>query len=128
MIVIYANFIRASIFSDFDFRSFSLAQLGQEVYQELYHNNHYVMTIYGLAADAFCDDGNSVILHLKENDQLTVKAYNDNYLYGTDTAIYSTLSGVMLFDEETMHSNGRPQNFSVSCKFCFYIFTHKKHV
>lgn len=77
------------------------------MYQELYHNNFYVFTIYGLAPGAYCDDGNSVILHVKEGDQITVKAHRDNDLYGSPNQIYSTLTGVELLDEPTMLSRGR---------------------
>lgn len=85
---------------------FSLARQGYEVYQELYHNNYYVFTIYGLGNQAFCDDGNSAILHLKAGDQITVKAHRDNYLYGSETQIYSSLTAVRLWNEEEMYSGG----------------------
>lgn len=84
----------------------SLAHRGQEVYQDLYHNNFYVFTIYGLADDAFCDDGNSAILHLKAGDQITVKARRSNILYGSQSEMYSTLTGVQLYTEDMLNING----------------------
>jgi len=83
-----------------------LAQLGHEVYQELYHNDDYVFTIYGMGAQ-YCDDGNSVILHLKAGDEIAMRAQTEQLLYGNNTTLYSSLTGVRLYTEEEMLEPGK---------------------
>ena len=77
------------------------------MYQDLYHNNDYVFTIYGMGTNQNCDDGNSAILHLRKGDEITMKASSEQLLYGNDTSLFSSLTGVRLYSEEEMLSPGK---------------------
>lgn len=90
------------------FHFFSLARQNQELYQDLYHNNQYVCSIYGLTDQQWADAGNTVLLHLKKNDKITIKAASNNSLYGDIDQIYSTFSGTQLVTETDMTSGREP--------------------
>ncbi|XP_060608068.1 uncharacterized protein LOC132760165 [Ruditapes philippinarum] len=86
------------------FHFFGLARQNMELYQELYHNNHYVCSIYGLTDQDWADAGNTVLLHLKQNDHISIRAHGNNSIYGTPDEIYSTFSGAQLVTENDMYS------------------------
>ncbi|XP_053378610.1 uncharacterized protein LOC128548191 [Mercenaria mercenaria] len=75
------------------FHFFSLARRNKDLWQELYHNNQYVCSIYGLTDHDWADAGNTVLLHLKQNDQISIRAHTNNSLYGTTNQVYSTFTG-----------------------------------
>ena len=85
---------------------YSLARQNKELWQGLFHNSQYVCSIYGQTDQEFADAGNTVLLHLKENDQITIRAQRNNSLYGDEDQIYSTFSGTQLATEADM-SPGR---------------------
>lgn len=65
---------------------------------ELYKNADYVCSIYGFTTHGFADAGNSVLLHLNENDVISIRSHasTNTTLYGTLDQIYTTFTGVFL--------------------------------
>ncbi|XP_053379495.1 uncharacterized protein LOC123526879 [Mercenaria mercenaria] len=86
------------------FHFFSLARQNKELYQDLYHNNQYVCSIYGLTDQDWADAGNTVLLHLKQNDEISIRADGNNSLYGAADQIYTTFSGAQLVTDTDMNS------------------------
>lgn len=80
---------------------FSLAHTQSRTWMELYKNADYVCSIYGFTTHGFADAGNSELLHLKENDDISIRphASTNTTLYGTLGQIYTTFTGVFLNPE-----------------------------
>lgn len=109
------------------FHFFSLSRKNKELWQELFHNNMYVCSIYGLTDQDWTDAGNTVLLHVKENDQISVRAHRDSSLYGTIDQIYSTLSGAQLVREGDMSYGPKPTvAFSVGLSHHVTVTSHAK--
>ncbi|XP_060608125.1 uncharacterized protein LOC132760217 [Ruditapes philippinarum] len=107
------------------FHFFSFKKKG--FWQELFHNNIYVCSIYGLANQDYADAGNTVLLHLKENDQISVRAHRNSSLFGTSDQIYSTFSGTQLVREADMSSGQEPiVAFSVGLSHHVTVTSHTK--
>ncbi|XP_069108630.1 complement C1q tumor necrosis factor-related protein 4-like [Argopecten irradians] len=80
----------------FHFHALSTADM--EVYLELFKNQQYIISAYAYTTNEYGDAGNSVILPLSKNDDVTIKA-RPNYdveLLGTPSEIYCTFSGSLL--------------------------------
>lgn len=77
---------------------FSLAHTQSRTWMELYKNADYVCSIYGFTTHGFADAGNSVLLHLNENDDISIRSHasTNTTLYGTLDQIYTTFTGVFL--------------------------------
>ncbi|XP_060578092.1 EMILIN-2-like [Ruditapes philippinarum] len=90
------------------FHFFSSSRQNPGLWQELFHNNIYVCSIYGRNNQDLVDAGNTVLLHVKKNDQISVRALRDSSLYGTFDQIYSTLTGTQLVREANMSSGPKP--------------------
>lgn len=82
----------------FAFHFFSLAHTQSKIWIELYKNTNYVCSIYGYTSHGYADAGNSVMLHLNENDSISIKSHasTNTTLFGTADEIYTTFTGVLL--------------------------------
>ncbi|XP_045162553.2 uncharacterized protein LOC123527267 [Mercenaria mercenaria] len=94
------------------FHFFSLAHQNEELWQDLFHNDHYVCSIKCVTDFEWTGAGNTVILHLNANDTMTVKAHAgvDNYLFGKQDQIFTTFSGVQVITDLDMLS---PESYPV---------------
>nr|AGI44588.1 C1q domain containing protein [Azumapecten farreri] len=80
------------------FHLHALALADKEVYLELFKNGGYVLSVYAYTPNEWGDAGNTVILYLQQNDDITVKA-NPQYdveLFGDQAQVYCTFSGALL--------------------------------
>lgn len=82
----------------FAFHFFSLAHTQSKIWIELYKNTNYVCSIHGYTSHGYADAGNSVMLHLNENDIISIKSHasTNTTLFGTADEIYTTFTGVLL--------------------------------
>lgn len=96
---------------------FSLAHTQSRTWMELYKNADYVCSIYGFTTHCFADAGNSVLLHLNENDVISIRSHasTNTTLYGTLDQIYTTFTGVFLNPD----INGKTP-FTYSLYYDFY--------
>lgn len=55
-------------------------------------------SIHGYTSHGYADAGNSVMLHLNENDIISIKSHasTNTTLFGTADEIYTTFTGVLL--------------------------------
>lgn len=84
------------------FHFFSLAQTHSGTWIELFKNTNYVCSIFGYTAHGYADAGNSVLLHLNEDDAVSLKAHPSysTTIHGTGH-VYTTFTGVLLNPDET---------------------------
>lgn len=87
----------ASVGGLYAFHYHALAQSGQEVWVELYHNYIYVNSLYGHTSGSYGPGSNSAVLELVAGDTvyLDIK-HHDSFLYGGGDEVYSTFSGYLL--------------------------------
>ncbi|XP_060069407.1 uncharacterized protein LOC132549485 [Ylistrum balloti] len=80
------------------FHLHALSLADKEVYLELFKNSQYVLSAYAYTTNEWGDAGNSVILHLNQGDDITIKArpQYDVQLFGDVSQIYCTFSGALL--------------------------------
>ncbi|XP_069108631.1 complement C1q tumor necrosis factor-related protein 4-like [Argopecten irradians] len=80
------------------FHLHALSLADKEVYIELFQNKQYVLSAYAYTTNEWGDAANSVILHLNQNDDVTIKArpQYDVQLFGDPTQVYCTFSGALL--------------------------------
>uniref|UniRef100_K1PPT7 Complement C1q-like protein 2 n=1 Tax=Magallana gigas TaxID=29159 RepID=K1PPT7_MAGGI len=78
------------------FHFFSLAQSHSGTWIELFKNTNYVCSIFGYTAHGYADAGNSVLLHLNEDDAVSLKAHPSysTTIHGTGH-VYTTFTGVV---------------------------------
>ena len=76
---------------------------GEKIYQELYHNNNLVCSLYNYADNAWSDAGNTAILHLQAGDKISVRAAIDINIYGSADEVYSTFSGARIATEADLN-------------------------
>lgn len=102
------------------FHFFSLAHTQSRTWMELYKNADYVCSIYGFTTHGFADAGNSVLLHLNENDAISIRSHasTNTTLYGTHDQIYTTFTIVFLNPD----INGKtPYTYSLYYDFLSHI-------
>lgn len=102
------------------FHFFSLAHTQSRTWMELYKNADYVCSIYGFTKHGFADAGNSVLLHLNENDVISIRSHasTNTTLYGTLDQIYTTFTIVFLNPD----INGKtPYTYSLYYDFLSHI-------
>ncbi|XP_045163918.2 uncharacterized protein LOC123528253 [Mercenaria mercenaria] len=109
------------------FHFFSLALRNKDVWQELYHNNQYVCSIYERTDQDSAGAGNTVLLHLKRKDQISIRAHQNHSLYGATNQIYSTFTGAQLVTDADMRSGQEPViAFSVGLSHHATVADHYK--
>lgn len=81
---------------------FSRAQSRSGAWIELFKNTKNVSAIFGRTAHFYTVAGNSVLLHLNEDDAVSLKTYPSysTTIYGTGH-VYTTFTGVLLNPDET---------------------------
>lgn len=81
---------------------FSRAQSRSGAWIELFKNTKNVSAIFGRTAHFYTVAGNSVLLHLNEDDAVSLKTYPSysTSIYGTGH-VYTTFTGVLLNPDET---------------------------
>lgn len=84
------------------FHFFSRAQSRSGAWIELFKNTKNVSAIFGRTAHFYTVAGNSVLLHLNEDDAVSLKTYPSysTTIYGTGH-VYTTFTGVLLNPDET---------------------------
>ena len=89
------------------FHVFAVSSQGEEIYQELYHNNNLVCSLYNYADNEWTDAGNTAILHLQAGDKIGVYAAVDNNIYGSSDEVYTSFSGAMIASEHDINIKGK---------------------
>lgn len=86
------------------FHFFSRAQSNIGTWIDLFKNTKYVCYIFGYTARGNADAGNSVLLHLNEDDTISLKAHPSysTSIYGTGHVhVYTTFTGKLLNPDKT---------------------------
>ncbi|XP_060080346.1 uncharacterized protein LOC132559737 [Ylistrum balloti] len=80
------------------FHFHALSEANNKIWIELFNNDQYVVAAYAFTSNEYGDAGNTAILHLMQNDHVTVKARpgNDVEMFGSPTGVYATFSGALL--------------------------------
>ncbi|KAK3577172.1 hypothetical protein CHS0354_037510 [Potamilus streckersoni] len=75
---------------------------------ELMHNDDFIVSVSGYASHS--SGGNTVILHLRIGDKIQVKGREQQQfsLFGQQDEIYSTLSGFLLYPDDTSLHGASP--------------------
>ena len=81
-----------------------LAQLGKQVWVELYHNYRYVNTAYGHTTGSYGVGSNAAALELTSGDVvfLDIK-HHDSYIYGAFDDVYATFTGYLIAQLANYH-------------------------
>ncbi|KAH9490622.1 Complement C1q-like protein 2 [Bulinus truncatus] len=74
-----------------------IATCNRSVALNLYLNSEYKVSVYAYAENIYGTGGNTVILHLKQNNKVYLKTERDSELLGNATGIFNTFSGFLLF-------------------------------
>ncbi|XP_063442987.1 uncharacterized protein LOC134723298 [Mytilus trossulus] len=78
----------------------ALAELGETMWLDLYHNDKYINSAFGAAPSTYADHGNSAILDLHAGDKISVngKPGNTVIIYGdaSDEQLYATFSAFLI--------------------------------
>ena len=81
------------------FYFYALSHGGKSIYSDLYHNAHYVDSLYGYSDGEYAAGGNAATLELLSGDTVYVSVRDTGALYyGTPSEIYCTFSGYFVGD------------------------------
>nr|CBX41690.1 putative C1q domain containing protein MgC1q41 [Mytilus galloprovincialis] len=83
------------------FQFHALSKQDKTVWLQLYHNYHYVVSVYGHTANDYSAGGNSVAIHISKGDEVYVMAVDSKngaktYMYGATDEVYCTFSGYLI--------------------------------
>ena len=83
------------------FHFHALSRSDTEVWTELYHNYHYIDSLYGRSNGEFAAGSNAAVLDLVAGDTVFLKSrQSSNSYFGTTDQVYCTFSGYKLELEE----------------------------
>ncbi|KAK3093600.1 hypothetical protein FSP39_017952 [Pinctada imbricata] len=76
------------------FYYYALSTQNKVIYVDLYHNYHYVNSLYGHISNGYANGGNAATLELMSGDTVYIKVRDTNSeFYGSSDEIYCTFSG-----------------------------------
>lgn len=83
------------------FHFHALSRSDTKVWAELYHNYHYIDSLYGRSNGEFAAGSNAAVLDLISGDTVFLKSrQSTNSYFGTPDEVYCTFSGYKLHLEE----------------------------
>lgn len=75
----------------------SLSESNRQVWLDVFKNKYYLASLQAYTPNDYADAGNTIILDLKQHDQVFLRAVHANTLFGKGDEIYNTFSGELLF-------------------------------
>jgi hypothetical protein len=87
----------------------------EELWHDMFVNEEYICSARSKTNYEWSSSGNTVILHLRSKDNVTIKANvdTDSYLFGNADQIFTSFSGVQIITDYDAQSPGTYMNFYV---------------
>ncbi|KAL4221158.1 hypothetical protein ACF0H5_019417 [Mactra antiquata] len=80
----------------YEFNYHALGKQGVAIWLELFHNDQYINSLYSHIINNYATGGNAAVLDLLAGDRVSVRAHNNQALFGDPDEIYSTFTGYLL--------------------------------
>ncbi|XP_060602560.1 uncharacterized protein LOC132755685 [Ruditapes philippinarum] len=98
--------VKSSIFTTplagiYIFHFYGLSMQHEELWHDMFVNEEYICSARSKTNYEWSSTGNTVILHLRSKDNVTIKAHvdTDSYLFGNDNQIFTSFSGVQIITD-----------------------------